>query len=546
MAESERSAAIYCRISQDRTGKEAGVQRQEEDCRKLAAECGWTVAEVYVDNDTSAYGTKPRPGYLAMLDAIQRGDVTAVLAWHPDRLYRKARELVDFVDIVQAHETAIATVRAGRVDLTSASGRLHASMLGSVAVYESEIKSERITRAAEQRAQAGRWSGGMRPYGYEGDGVTVRESEAMHVRGVVADLLAGVSLREATRRITDAGATTSTGKAWTTQHLRMMLLSPRIAGLASYRGAVVGRAEWPGLVIEEHWRAVKALLENPARTSTPGPTPRHLLSGIAVCGREDCGKPCRVSISGGAKRTRSRRYRCPHGHVIREKIALEEYVLEATFALLETNEVQTTAPSETNTAATEAEAVRRRLDTLAEDYADGVLTREQLAAATARSRERLDKLESEIRSTARAGVLQQLAGKSAREVWPTLPLVRQRAILAELWTVRLHPMPPGHRGVNERGVELVPRWIEGRPMKYEKRVYCGKCRRVELAKRPVGRPDALEWIDKRAHVEYARLDDGSPTRKVKFTCPCGAKPERRFDVLQEELSATSARRIYIT
>lgn len=59
-----RSAAIYARISSDQAGEGIGVQRQVEDCRKLAANIGWELGEEYVDNDMSAYSGKPRPNYL--------------------------------------------------------------------------------------------------------------------------------------------------------------------------------------------------------------------------------------------------------------------------------------------------------------------------------------------------------------------------------------------------------------------------------------------------------------------------------------------------
>ena len=49
------SAAVYARISADTEGKSLGVQRQLEDCRKLAAARGWPVGREYVDNDISAY-----------------------------------------------------------------------------------------------------------------------------------------------------------------------------------------------------------------------------------------------------------------------------------------------------------------------------------------------------------------------------------------------------------------------------------------------------------------------------------------------------------
>jgi site-specific DNA recombinase len=52
----DRLAAIYCRISEDREGVALGVARQQEDCRALAARLGYTVPAdaVFVDNDISA------------------------------------------------------------------------------------------------------------------------------------------------------------------------------------------------------------------------------------------------------------------------------------------------------------------------------------------------------------------------------------------------------------------------------------------------------------------------------------------------------------
>ena len=61
-----RAAAIYARISSDTEGAGRGRgSARSQDCRKLAAERGWTVAEEYVDNDLSAYKGKARPAYRA-------------------------------------------------------------------------------------------------------------------------------------------------------------------------------------------------------------------------------------------------------------------------------------------------------------------------------------------------------------------------------------------------------------------------------------------------------------------------------------------------
>lgn len=66
------SAAVYARISSDGEGKSLGVQRQLEDCRKLAGERGWVIGAEYVDNDVSAYSGRQRIEY-----------ARCVMTWRP-------------------------------------------------------------------------------------------------------------------------------------------------------------------------------------------------------------------------------------------------------------------------------------------------------------------------------------------------------------------------------------------------------------------------------------------------------------------------------
>src|SRR5256885_9596897 len=85
--------AIYCRISDDRTGEAAGVARQEQDCRDLADRRGWEVVGLYIDNDLSAYNGHQRPEYARLLEDIRAGFVDGVVVWHLDRLHRSPKEL---------------------------------------------------------------------------------------------------------------------------------------------------------------------------------------------------------------------------------------------------------------------------------------------------------------------------------------------------------------------------------------------------------------------------------------------------------------------
>lgn len=134
---------VYLRISQDRTGQQAGIQRQQEDCLALAARLGIADPLVFIDNDVSAFDGGRRPGYDAMVTQV-RGGASLIIVWHVDRLYRQPRELEDLIDLVEQHPVRIEAVRGGGFDLNATEGRLMARQLVAIAAYESGHKSDRF------------------------------------------------------------------------------------------------------------------------------------------------------------------------------------------------------------------------------------------------------------------------------------------------------------------------------------------------------------------------------------------------------------------
>ena len=152
-----------------------------------------------------------------------------VVAWHTDRLHRSPRELEEFIDVCEARGVAVETVKAGPLDLSTPAGRAVARTLGAWARYESEHKAEPQRRKALELAQAGKLSDrGTRPYGYEEDRVTVRESEAAIIRESARRVLAGEPVRGVVRDLNYRGVVTTTGKPWRAMTLKRMLVSGRI------------------------------------------------------------------------------------------------------------------------------------------------------------------------------------------------------------------------------------------------------------------------------------------------------------------------------
>src|SRR4051812_3559629 len=87
---------IYLRISRDKEGNEAGVERQREDCQELAASVpGGVIVETHCDNDISASTNHdvehlPRPAYVALLAHAARLAKShggcMIIAWKTSRL----------------------------------------------------------------------------------------------------------------------------------------------------------------------------------------------------------------------------------------------------------------------------------------------------------------------------------------------------------------------------------------------------------------------------------------------------------------------------
>jgi site-specific DNA recombinase len=458
-------AGIYARISSDRDGDLLGVRRQVADCEALAGRKGWAVVDRYVDDDVSAYSGALRPEYRRLLGDAKAGVLDAIVVWHLDRLHRQPRELEEFFDVVDAAGIAKLASVTGDVDLATHDGRFMARILGAVSRKESDDKSRRIRRKAEEIAQEGRvGGGGTRPYGFELDRVTVRESEAAVVRECMKRFLAGESLRSLCADLNRREIPTVSGKPWRTQTLARLLGSARISGEREHRGEIVARAEWEAIVSAEETARVRAILADPSRR-TNRTARRYLLLRLLRCGR--CGETL-VSRPTG---TGVRRYVCvtgPNfsgcGHTYIGADTLELFVVEAVLHRLDSPELAATlagASDDPDAERVQAEVEREQaqLDELAHAYGERVIGLSEWLAARKPIEERLTLAKRKLAQLGRVSALDGHVGNGAalRDLWTELPLTKQRAIVAAVLDHVV--VGPGRRGLNRFDPDrLEPVW----------------------------------------------------------------------------------------
>jgi DNA invertase Pin-like site-specific DNA recombinase len=500
-----KRAIVLARISDARDGDEHGVQRQVKDALRKADDVEWTVGpgetHVIVENDTSAFNRRKvcsacyqptrtcpcpplpdgskrdtvlrtwRPGFRRALAMLRSGQADGLIAVDLDRACRDPRDLEDLIDVVES--------RKPRIPVESVSGSLRLANDGDVTMARvmvavgnksSRDTGRRVSSARQSRAERGEFGGGIRPFGYEADGMTICEREAEEVRRMADQFLAGMSLRTITLDLRERGVPTVTGAQWGPWSVRDILLKARNAGLAvhqvrekakAYRDrgepvpydcGVIGPAAWPAILPEDTWRAVAARLTDPSRTTTPGNTPRWLGSLIYRCGVcAQQGTDETVSI-GNVTNGRGASYMCRgarSGHLRRSAPRVDEYVTEVIIARLSQPDaaalVHRAAQPDKDAVYAELNALKQRKAEVVRLTVDGTFTPAEARAGSEPLNKRISEIEALLAVAAERSPLDDLplgTGEVAA-VWEHLPLGNKRAILRLLMDVTLIKGKPG-------------------------------------------------------------------------------------------------------
>jgi DNA invertase Pin-like site-specific DNA recombinase len=486
--------AVYVRISRDMGGEGEGVEDQEGVCRKRCDRHGWTVSKVYVENDVSASTNtaKPRPQYDAMLAAIRAGEVRAVVAYSNSRLTRRPLELEGLIRLHAETGVYIATIVSGDDDLSTADGRMVARIKASVDAAEAERTSERAKARLAARRDKGQMPTGQLPFGYryveewaEPDAhgkqrrvlhVLIDEIAAKAIRDAVESVLAGASLTTILRRWIAQDVKTRDGKRWTSiATLKRCLSNPRLAGLITHEGVVVGESEnWPKILDRETHEAIAAVIWKANGQGVK--SRRYLLPGFVVCGGTMpdgtiCGHKMDAHVAGSNKGwPPSNRFVCRSitggcGKVTRNKPWLDAYVTEyVRQRILGEYQAQGIDSRADDLAAGLDKAIadtNAQIGRLMDSVLDGTFTREEAAGKVAPLRAELNRLKAQRAKVTQSRVIEQ---DDVLAVWlsesdDAETIEKRRAILRRyVAQVVVKPLPGkiGRRPIPLDSVEVLP------------------------------------------------------------------------------------------
>lgn len=134
----------YARVST----KEQKTENQRQEIEKA----GYTVDYWYTDEGVSGkVSATQRPQFARLLSQIRDGETLVVTKL--DRLGRDALDVAATIKMLAARKIEVIVLQLGKLDLTSAAGKMMLAMLGAVAEMERDLLVER-THAGLERAKA--------------------------------------------------------------------------------------------------------------------------------------------------------------------------------------------------------------------------------------------------------------------------------------------------------------------------------------------------------------------------------------------------------
>lgn len=322
-------ALIVVRLSRV-TDATTSPERQEETCRDLCLRRGYEVVGVARDMDVSAGKTAPfdRPELGDWLKN-RLGEFDVLVVYRMDRIVRRLLDLADLIRWCQEHSISLVSATEQFLDLTAPFGDIVALLVAKVAEMELTAISERNASAARFNIRAGKYRGGVPPWGYRPDDASGQwrlvqdPAQVKVIQEVVKRVLSGEPLRSVAHDLTAREVLTPRdrfaqlqgrevkGYQWHPGGLKRALTSEAMLGYALSGGkpvrdddhSPVVRAD-PILTREVFDRLGVELAD---RENRKEPTKRStgLLLRVVYCGV--CGRPA-YRLKGGPGR--APRYRC--------------------------------------------------------------------------------------------------------------------------------------------------------------------------------------------------------------------------------------------
>ena len=160
MSGPQPKVGLYLRVSTI----EQNTELQRRDLLAYCTARGWSLLQEY--NDSGKTGTHAnRPGFQRLMQACRQRQLDIVICWKLDRLFRSLKDLLS--TLAEFSELGVQFVALkDSIDLTTASGRLMAQLLGAFGEFEAALIRERVRAGLKNATEVApfHWAKGWKAF----------------------------------------------------------------------------------------------------------------------------------------------------------------------------------------------------------------------------------------------------------------------------------------------------------------------------------------------------------------------------------------------
>lgn len=304
-----KAAFGYCRFSSDGQ-REESIDAQKRAIKEYASKNGYELHNFYIDRAVSGKSTENRTEFLAMIEDVKQGGISAVIVHKSDRFARNRFDSAIYRRELEKNDCALLSVTEN-FDNSPESIILQSVIEGYNEYYSKNLRRE-VMKGLKENALSCRFTGGVPPLGYninpENLRYEINNFEAEAVRLIFKMYLDGYGYSSIIDELNRRSFTTKRGKPFGKNSLYEVLRNEKYTGVYIYNKCVpVGNdGKWnrhqtrseeeiiriedgiPQIISKEDFKRVQEkMAERKHKSATYKAKQEYLLSGKIRCGH--CG-----------------------------------------------------------------------------------------------------------------------------------------------------------------------------------------------------------------------------------------------------------------
>ena len=279
---------LYARKSTDEPDRQMlSIEAQVTELREFARKERLTIVEQFTESRTAR---KPgRPIFNAMMDRVAKGEVDALLAWHPDRLGRNPLDGGRLIHALDSEALSTLKFPTFWFENTPQGRFMLAVSFGQAKLYVDDL-SVNIRRGIRQKLRRGEFPG-KPPVGYANEPrlrtIVIDDHKAPLVRRMFEEFATGkFTVKQLRDRVTSWGLLSTRGQRPALSKLYKTLANPFYIGLFRYNGELHDGSH-ERLIPQELFDQVQAILRRRSVPKNRRPEPFHFMGEIQ-CGECGC------------------------------------------------------------------------------------------------------------------------------------------------------------------------------------------------------------------------------------------------------------------